>query len=375
MLKQPEDQMALDGQDAVITCQAEGAPLPNTTWFFNSDEIVETPHYHIHPNGDLQINGISSNDVGNYTCYRANEAGFVSGTASLKVLVKTRIVTAPVDTQVVLGHVATFQCEVGSASSVDLQINWFHDGVAVDPSSAQVNLLNEGTVLEIQQVRATNGGTYTCEIVSRGGNDSKSATLEVMDLPYPPRLVKGERIVGVAKTAKVSWTPNFDGNSPIIKYIVRKRESDATGKIVEYYFYIPIIMNFFSLAIENDFDLNWEVALANVSAGTTSVHVGDLRPSTGYQFKVSAVNNVGEGLSSSPSDVLILPQEAPSGPPQGLVGSPRSSSEIMIQWEPPKEDERNGIVLGYLVRYRLWGYKDSTWYFRNITKEVSFLFQ
>lgn len=53
-----------------------------------------------------------------------------------------------------------------------------------------------------------------------------------------------------------------------------------------------------------------------------------------------------------------------------MVGSPRSSTEIMIQWEAPMDEERNGIVLGYMVRYRLHGYKDSQWYYRNITKEV-----
>ena len=51
------------------------------------------------------------------------------------------------------------------------------------------------------------------------------------------------------------------------------------------------------------------MALSNVSAGATFVNIGDLRPSTGYQFRVSAVNSVGEGPASQPSNVLILPQE------------------------------------------------------------------
>ena len=71
---------------------------------------------------------------------------------------------------------------------------------------------------------------YLLQVISRGGNDSKSAVLEVMDLPYPPNLVKAERIIGVPKMAKVSWTPNFDGNSPILKYIVQKREYEPSSK-------------------------------------------------------------------------------------------------------------------------------------------------
>lgn len=55
----------------------------------------------------------------------------------------------------------------------------------------------------------------------------------------------------------------------------------------------------------------------------------------------------------------------------GLVGSARSASQIMIQWQPPDEEHRNGMITGYMVRYRLHGYGDnSPWSYRNITNEV-----
>lgn len=61
---------------------------------------------------------------------------------------------------------------------------------------------------------------------------------------------------------------------------------------------------------------------------------------------------------------------APSGPPVGFVGSARSSSEIITQWQPPLEEHRNGQILGYIIRYRLYGYNDSPWTTRNITNEA-----
>lgn len=61
---------------------------------------------------------------------------------------------------------------------------------------------------------------------------------------------------------------------------------------------------------------------------------------------------------------------APSGPPLGLVGSARSSSEIITQWQPPLEEHRNGQILGYMIRYRLHGYTGSPWTVRNITNEA-----
>lgn len=61
---------------------------------------------------------------------------------------------------------------------------------------------------------------------------------------------------------------------------------------------------------------------------------------------------------------------APSGPPLGFAGSARSSSEIITQWQPPLEEHRNGQILGYVIRYRLYGYNDSPWTMQNITNEV-----
>lgn len=66
--------------------------------------------------------------------------------------------------------------------------------------------------------------------------------------------------------------------------------------------------------------------------------------------------------------LLIFP--APSGPPIGFMGSARSSSEIITQWQPPLEEHRNGHILGYVIRYRLKGYDNSPWTHQNITNEA-----
>ncbi|KAG7176448.1 sidekick-like 1 [Homarus americanus] len=351
MVMTPENMTVLDGQDATISCRAGGAPQPNVTWLYNDDlELVENGHYQILSSGDLLIAGVNTRDEGKYTCLRSNEAGTVSGDAWLSILVKTQISQPPVDTRVILGRVASLQCKVSHAPTVSVQVQWFNGNIAIDPEgSPRISVRQDGT-LEIQEVRAADVGLYTCVVISSGGNETRSARLEVIELPYAPTGVQAARTPRFPKSVQITWTPTFDGNSPIIKFIIQKREVPTEGVV-------------------DDLGLNWVTVLTNVSAAANEAIVGDLRPSTGYQFRVSAVNNVGEGSPSEPSNTVILPQEAPSGPPQGLVGSPRSSAEIMIQWEAPPEEERNGVVLGYMVRYRLWGYKDSQWYYRNITKE------
>lgn len=70
-------------------------------------------------------------------------------------------------------------------------------------------------------------------------------------------------------------------------------------------------------------------------------------------------------------DLCVSLCAAPSGPPLGFAGSARSSSEIITQWQPPLEEHRNGQILGYIIRYRLFGYNHSPWTQHNVTNEVS----
>ena len=291
-----------------------------------------------------------STDQGRYTCHRSNEAGSVEGSAWLKVLVRTQIVQPPSDTKVILGHVAKIHCKVSSDSGVGYEVVWYHEaGLIDDKSSHRINLDSDGT-LQIAEARASDAGQYECEVRSSGGNDRRVARLDVIELPYAPTSVKAVKIDhGHEKTVNVSWTPGFDGNSPIIKHIVQFRYVPEEGVITE----------------DN---LNWVTALANITSSSRSVVLKNLRSSAAYIFRVSSVNSVGEGPASSPSERVVLPQEPPSAPPLGFVGSARSESEIMIQWQPPAEESQNGDILGFIVRYRLFGYHDSPWSHRNISQ-------
>lgn len=55
--------------------------------------------------------------------------------------------------------------------------------------------------------------------------------------------------------------------------------------------------------------VNWVTELSNVSADARWVLLRYLKAAATYQFRVSAVNSVGEGSPSDPSNVVTLPQE------------------------------------------------------------------
>ena len=132
-------------------------------------------------------------------------------------------------------------------------------------------------------------GTYACHVTSAGGDDSRIAKLYVIELPYPPNGVAASRL-GNGKMVNVSWIAGFDGNSPISKFIIQKRVVPVTGPI-------PDTVN------------SWTTEIANVSADVRWIDLPSLKAAAAYQFRVSAVNSVGEGQPSEPSNRVTLPQE------------------------------------------------------------------
>ena len=116
----------------------------------------------------------------------------------------------------------------------------------------------DGNNILIYHIDETDAGEYTCEVSSAGGNDRRSASLDVIELPYAPAKVHAEKVSTAHKTVNVSWTPGFNGNSPVIKYILQYRTVSQEG------------------IIPKD-DLNWITALTNISASNRHILLSHLR--------------------------------------------------------------------------------------------------
>lgn len=85
--------------------------------------------------------------------------------------------------------------------------------------------------LQVQAVRASDAGEYTCVVTSPGGNHTRHALLSVIELPFAPNNVRAVRLDAASQRAvNISWTPGFDGNSPIQKFIVQRRVVPEFGK-------------------------------------------------------------------------------------------------------------------------------------------------
>nr|XP_006112957.1 protein sidekick-1 isoform X1 [Pelodiscus sinensis]XP_006112958.1 protein sidekick-1 isoform X1 [Pelodiscus sinensis]XP_025034766.1 protein sidekick-1 isoform X1 [Pelodiscus sinensis]XP_025034772.1 protein sidekick-1 isoform X1 [Pelodiscus sinensis]XP_025034774.1 protein sidekick-1 isoform X1 [Pelodiscus sinensis]XP_025034776.1 protein sidekick-1 isoform X1 [Pelodiscus sinensis] len=338
----PMDTTVTEGMSAVLTCEVTGAPKPAITWKRGNQILasgsVQIPRFILLESGGLQVIPVFPQDAGNYTCYAVNSEGALNAFAILTVWNRTFIVHPPEDSIVIKGTTATLQCEATHDPRISIRYVWKKDNVVINPSgSSRVTVQKDGTLL-ISQTWSGDIGDYTCEVISFGGNDSRKARIEVIELPHSPQNLLATLNSSYSRSVILSWVRPFDGNSPVLYYIVELSENNSP----------------------------WKVHLSNVDPKNTSVTVSGLTPARTYQFRICAVNQVGKGQYSTETSRLLLPEEPPSAPPKNIVASGRTNQSIMVQWQPPPESEHNGVLHGYILRYRLAGLPGE-YHYKNIT--------
>uniref|UniRef100_A0A4W6G1I6 Sidekick cell adhesion molecule 2 n=1 Tax=Lates calcarifer TaxID=8187 RepID=A0A4W6G1I6_LATCA len=327
----PSDSAVIDGMSVILHCETSGAPRPAITWQKGERVLasgsVQLPRFTLLESGSLLISPSHLSDAGTYTCMASNSRGIDEASADLVVWARTRITKPPQDQSVIKGTKAVMTCGVTHDPSVTVRYVWEKSGSVIDVNTSPRLRQDPDGTLHISQTWSGDIGTYTCRVTSVGGNDSRSAHLRVRQLPHAP-----ENPIAILSTTEkrainLTWAQAFDGNSPLIRYILEVSENNAP----------------------------WTVLLANIEPEFTGVTVGGLIPARSYQFRLCAVNDVGRGQFSKETDRLTLPEEPPSAPPQTVIASGRTNQSIMIQWQPPPESHQNGPLQGYIIRYCLSG--------------------
>ncbi|XP_065110429.1 protein sidekick-1 isoform X1 [Paramisgurnus dabryanus] len=326
----PSDITVTDGTSAVFSCKTSGAPKPAIVWRKGSQVLasgtVQVPRFTLLESGGLQIQPIMQSDAGNYTCSTSNTEGLVNATAALTVLSRTFISTSPEDQRVIKGTTAVLNCAATHDPRLTVRYSWKRGTRPLSVTTGGRVSMKEGS-LHISQTWSGDIGDYTCRVTSPAGNDTKTARLEVIELPHSPRNLQVALNETDSRTVLLSWVRPFDGNSPLLHYIIELSENNSP----------------------------WKVYMADVSPTLTSLLVSGLTPARTYQFRICAVNQVGRGQYSPETNRLMLREEPPSAPPKNIVASGRTNQSIMVQWQPPPEPQLNGVLRGYVLRYRLAG--------------------
>ncbi|CAL8341107.1 unnamed protein product [Lota lota] len=343
----PRNQLikVIENNRTFLDCPFFGSPLPDLRWFKNGQGSgLDGGHYRVYINGTLEIKRARTEDEGTYTCVASNIMGTVENQVILEVKEPTRIVRGLEHQSAVRGSTARFDCKVKSDPTLPVTVSWLKDD---NPLSLGWRLRKDEESLSIPNVNEGDQGVYTCTAQSEIDQDVSSARLTVLgdltrlvvvlspDRPDPPMDLDLSDLA--VRSVRLTWIPGNDHNSAITQFLVQYEED------------------------------GWEPGtwqnLTSYPGDLNSV-ILQLSPFINYQFRVIAINSVGQSRPSRPSPRYKTSGAAPDVIPSGLRGWGTKKNNMEISWEPLLNVERNGPNL----RYRLWWRrKDAAEDWSNVT--------
>ncbi|XP_056891573.1 protein tyrosine phosphatase receptor type Db isoform X25 [Takifugu flavidus] len=315
----PQLKVVERSRTATMLCAASGNPDPEITWFkdflpvntsSNNGRIKQLR------SGALQIEMSEESDQGKYECVATNSDGTRYSTpANLYVRelrevrrVPPRFSIPPADSEIMPGGNVNITCvAVGSPMPY---VKWMLGAEDLTPEDDMPIGRN---VLELTDVRQSNN--YTCVAMSTLGVIEAVAQISVKALPKAP----GTPVVTERTATSITLTWDSGNPEPVSYYIIQHRAkgSDDAYKEID-------------------------------GIATTRYSVGGLSPYSHYDFRVAAVNTIGQGPSSDVVEARTA-EQAPSSPPRQVRGRMLSTTTAIIHWDEPEEP--NGQVVGYRVYY------------------------
>ncbi|XP_072373308.1 receptor-type tyrosine-protein phosphatase delta-like isoform X19 [Scyliorhinus torazame] len=307
---------------ATMLCAASGNPDPEITWFkdflpvdtSSTGRIKQLRSGGTPIRGALQIDNSEESDQGKYECVATNSAGTrYSAPANLYVRVRRvapRFSIPPTSHEIMPGGSVNITCvAVGSPMPY---VKWMLGAEDLTPEDDMPIGRN---VLELNNVRES--ANYTCVAMSTLGVIEAFSEVTVKALPKPP----GTPVVTETTATSVTLTWDSGNPEPVAHYIVQHKPkySDTPFQEID-------------------------------GVATTRYSVGGLSPYSDYEFRVIAVNNIGQGPPSEPVETRTG-EQAPSSPPRSVQARMLSTTTMLIQWEEP--EEANGQIRGYRVYYTM----------------------
>ncbi|XP_053713420.1 receptor-type tyrosine-protein phosphatase delta-like isoform X16 [Synchiropus splendidus] len=320
----PQLKVVERSRTATMLCAASGNPDPEITWFkdflpvntstnngrikqLRSESFGGTPI-----RGALQIEMSEESDQGKYECVATNSDGTRYSTpANLYVRVRRvppRFSIPPADSEIMPGGNVNITCvAVGSPMPY---VKWMLGAEDLTPEDDMPIGRN---VLELTDIRQSNN--YTCVAMSTLGVIEAVAQIIVKALPRAP----GMPVVTERTATSITLTWDSGNPEPVSYYIIQHRAKGSEDPYKE---------------IDG--------------IATTRYSVGGLSPYSHYDFRVAAVNTIGQGPSSEVVEARTA-EQAPSSPPRQVRGRMLSTTTAIIHWDEPEEP--NGQVVGYRVYY------------------------
>ncbi|XP_072304806.1 neural cell adhesion molecule 2-like isoform X1 [Eucyclogobius newberryi] len=320
---------AVEGSAAMISCLAEGEPLPEVSWrrasdgqtfmdgLRSSDSRVEVRGRH--GKSELIISGVKLSDLGRFDCEALSRIGGHQKSMFLDIEYIPKFLTNHTVFFSWEGNPVNISCDV--MSNPPATMLWRRERFTISVDGAHNTRIHSGegkSVLEVTPMSDRDFGRYNCTARNNIGVRYQEFILAQADVPSNPHSV---RLSAVSqRLATVTFmTPDSHGGVPISYYLVQYRESGSQ---------------------------EWKDVRSH--SVQTTVVLTSLEPNTTYEVRVSAVNGKGQGEFSHMESFQTLPIREPSPPAvHGQRGMGKAYRLGLV-----KQDDGGMPIVEYIVKYK-----------------------
>uniref|UniRef100_A0A4W6DHK0 Neural cell adhesion molecule 2 n=1 Tax=Lates calcarifer TaxID=8187 RepID=A0A4W6DHK0_LATCA len=320
---------AVEGSAAMISCVAEGEPLPDISWrrakdgqpFVDGDKSQDG-RFEVrgrHGKSVLTISGVRLTDLGRFDCEALSRIGGHQKSMFLDIEYIPKFLTNHTIYYSWEGNPVNISCDV--MSNPPATMLWRRERFTISAegtANTRVHSTEGKSVLEVTPMSDRDFGRYNCTARNNIGVRYQEFILAQADVPSNPYSV---RLSAVSqRLATVTFMkPDSHGGVPISYYLVQYKEVGSQ---------------------------DWRDVKSH-SVQTTVVLTG-LEPNTTYEVRVAAVNGKGQGEFSHTETFQTLPIREPSPPAvHGQRGMGKAYRLGLV-----KQDDGGMPIVEYIVKYK-----------------------
>ncbi|XP_034720328.1 neural cell adhesion molecule 2-like isoform X2 [Etheostoma cragini] len=320
---------AVEGSAAMISCVAEGEPLPDISWRRASDgqtfvdgDKSQDGRFEVrgrHGKSVLTISGVRLTDLGRFDCEALSRIGGHQKSMFLDIEYIPKFLTNHTIYYSWEGNPVNISCDV--MSNPPATMLWRRERFTISAegtANTRVHSADGKSVLEVTPMSDRDFGRYNCTARNNIGVRYQEFILAQADVPSNPYSV---RLSAVSqRLATVTFMkPDSHGGVPISYYLVQYKEVGSQ---------------------------DWRDVKSH-SIQTTVVLTG-LEPNTTYDVRVAAVNGKGQGEFSHTETFQTLPIREPSPPAvHGQRGMGKAYRLGLV-----KQDDGGMPIVEYIVKYK-----------------------
>ncbi|XP_051993080.1 neural cell adhesion molecule 2-like [Xyrauchen texanus] len=320
---------AVEGSAAMISCTAEGEPLPEISWrrtsdgqtFRDGDKSLDgrVEVRGRHGKSMLTINGVQLSDWGRFDCEALSRIGGHQKSMFLDIEYAPKFQNNQTIFYSWEGNPVNISCDVKSNPTATML--WRRDRFTISSpgtSNIHIHTADGGSILEVTPMTEKDFGRYNCTARNNIGARYQEFILAQADVPSNPYSV---RLTAVSqRLATITFMkPDSHGGVPISYYIINYKDTSS---------------------------LDWRTMRSH--GVQTTVVLANLEPNTTYEVQVAAINGKGQGEFSHTETFRTLPIREPSPPTvHGQRGVGKAYRLGLI-----KQDDGGMPIVEYIVKYK-----------------------